>query len=315
MGNEHDHGGHGHDGGPHGGGCPCCGKEHHHATYFREYVVAYEQDGTYQRIREYAARCPPKGKGERPRETPEQQPDPACNARTTSGLWIRKSTQAMTATEWDDFRNAWLQLCASGFIGRMVAIHADGSHQMHGRTGNGLRRFLPWHRVFLLRLEAELHRADPCAILPYWDWDPDQRFPAGIATFTPQVPMPSGPALTPTRNAWTTGAAAPPSFFPPAGTEAAVIAAPEYALHATDNQAAHDSVHGAVGGTMGVIRTAPCDPIFWMHHAQCDRLWHLWQQANPGAGTGLAGAAAVMDPWSETDADVASIATLGYTYL
>lgn len=49
---------------------------------------------------------------------------------------------------------------------------------------------------------------------------------------------------------------------------------------------------------MGVISSAPCDPIFCMHHANCERIWHLWQQPNPGAGTGLTRAAAVMDPWT-----------------
>ncbi len=65
------------------------------------------------------------------------------------------------------------------------------------------RRFLPWHRVFLLRLEEELHRADPCAILPYWDWDPDPTFPSGIATFLPAVRMTNGTSYQPTRGAAT----------------------------------------------------------------------------------------------------------------
>ena len=52
-----------------------------------------------------------------------------------------------------------------------------------------------------------------------------------------------------------------------------------------------------------------------MHHANADRLWHEWQQLHPGAGTGLAGADAVMDPWTETDTAILDIAALGYTYV
>ena len=38
----------------------------------------------------------------------------------------------------------------------------------------------------------------------------------------------------------------------------------------------HGSVHGAVSGNMCCVLTAAQDPIFWVHHAQVDRLWNLW---------------------------------------
>jgi tyrosinase len=40
----------------------------------------------------------------------------------------------------------------------------------------------------------------------------------------------------------------------------------------------HDSVHVWVGGTMGVIATAPADPIFWMH--PCKHRSTLVEMAN-----------------------------------
>jgi hypothetical protein len=45
-----------------------------------------------------------------------------------------------------------------------------------------------------------------------------------------------------------------------------------------ENQA-HDLVHvavGAGGGNMGRPQTAARDPIFWLHHANVDRLWNRW---------------------------------------
>ena len=77
----------------------------------------------------------------------------------------------------------------------------------------------------------------------------------------------------------------------------------------------HDSGHVWVGGTMLSITTAPADPIFWMHHAEIDRLWAEWQTANPGQNPNLAGAAAIMDPWPETETDTRDIAALGYSYV
>jgi tyrosinase len=77
----------------------------------------------------------------------------------------------------------------------------------------------------------------------------------------------------------------------------------------------HNSGHVWVGGSMGSIATAPCDPVFWMHHAEIDRIWWQWQQANPGQNPPLAGAAATMDPWSETEPNTRDINTLGFTYV
>jgi tyrosinase len=44
-------------------------------------------------------------------------------------------------------------------------------------------------------------------------------------------------------------------------------------------QTPHNVVHGGVGGPGGLMSafdTAPLDPVFWMHHANIDRLWGEW---------------------------------------
>jgi tyrosinase len=41
----------------------------------------------------------------------------------------------------------------------------------------------------------------------------------------------------------------------------------------------HGSVHTVVGGMDGLmtfLRTSPGDPVFWLHHANIDRLWEVW---------------------------------------
>jgi len=43
----------------------------------------------------------------------------------------------------------------------------------------------------------------------------------------------------------------------------------------------HDQVHDMVGGVMGDPVTAGYDPIFWLHHANIDRLWEVWLKADP----------------------------------
>jgi Common central domain of tyrosinase len=44
----------------------------------------------------------------------------------------------------------------------------------------------------------------------------------------------------------------------------------------------HDNVHmDIVGGWMSSIKQAAYDPLFWMHHANIDRIWMNWQGASP----------------------------------
>jgi len=45
----------------------------------------------------------------------------------------------------------------------------------------------------------------------------------------------------------------------------------------------HGDVHSAVGTVkgMGVFGFAGRDPIFWMHHANIDRIWESWRRAKP----------------------------------
>ena len=43
----------------------------------------------------------------------------------------------------------------------------------------------------------------------------------------------------------------------------------------------HNVLHDAIGGLMGDPETAALDPIFWLHHANVDRLWEVWTHRNP----------------------------------
>ncbi|MGW6980963.1 tyrosinase family protein [Streptomyces sp. NPDC054932] len=45
----------------------------------------------------------------------------------------------------------------------------------------------------------------------------------------------------------------------------------------------HNDVHSHIGGWMGDPATAALDPIFWLHHANIDRLWFQWA-SRPGNG-------------------------------
>ena len=70
---------------------------------------------------------------------------------------------------------------------------------------------------------------------------------------------------------------------------------------------------------MGNSMISPNDPIFWMHHAQIDRIWAVWQPINPNEQAFLEDEERFLDPWEgEFDVDsidrIADLGTDSYEY-
>ncbi|WP_069771022.1 tyrosinase family protein [Streptomyces sp. LUP30] len=91
--------------------------------------------------------------------------------------YIRKDVSTLTGAERRRFVNALLAIKKRGEYDEFVRMHID--HYVSDGDG-GLRSahmapsFLPWHRRFLLDLEAALRRVDPSVTVPYWDWTRDR---------------------------------------------------------------------------------------------------------------------------------------------
>lgn len=49
----------------------------------------------------------------------------------------------------------------------------------------------------------------------------------------------------------------------------------------------HNTGHNIVGGYMANPVFSPNDPLFWLHHAQVDRVWSRWQAKRVAAGSTL----------------------------
>jgi tyrosinase len=225
-------------------------------------------------------------------------------------VYDRKDQAALTETERERFLCAYETLIGNGTLGALVKIHGE-THYQHGS-----QRFLPWHRVYLLILEHALQGIHPDVSIPYWDWtNPgEQTFPAWLTSVTPTVPMPSPMSpITVTRSPGTTA-----DLATLASNIASVLANSGFASFTSSLEAVHGGVHVWVGGTMSMIPTAPADPIFWMHHANIDRLWWQWQQTHSGVNPSLTGSgptSPVMDPWSTTEPQTREITAMGYTYV
>ena len=237
----------------------------------------------------------------KPRKEDYKPPIPCDGGGTDEGC-VRRNQRSLSVDQQNRFLNAFTQINSIAALGPLVDIHANAAHQMHSNP-----RFLPWHRIYLLRMEELLQMIDPTVCIPYWKSSEDQAFPSWLTGFTPTVVLMTGPH-TVTRNIGVF------ATLPDTTDVTAAMANGTFNTFASALEGIHNSGHVWVGGSMMGIPTAPTDPIFWMHHAEIDRIWAEWQIANPGQNPSLAGAAAIMDPWSENETDTRDIVALGYSY-
>ncbi len=238
--------------------------------------------------------------------------------------------------------------------------------------------FLPWHRGYLIALEAQIRSAvidlggPQTWALPYWDY-----FGAGSVQYTippafsqrrlpddsanplyvalrygPDgdgnvfIPTATGIAQHPNdpnfvygvvtqssmSNDLFTGSNArtlPPGFGGQA-TGYSHGGGTSGNLESNPHNLVHSYVGGSGGGRSGLMSdpgTAALDPIFYLHHANIDRMWASWNlaNANPSESAWQNGPAAIGQhnfvmplpsgqPWVYTPADMNSLSLLNYAY-
>jgi hypothetical protein len=77
---------------------------------------------------------------------------------------------------------------------------------------------------------------------------------------------------------------------------------------------AHAAVHIAIGGTMN-SSSSPADPIFFLHHANLDRIWAEWQKKNPRSNPSNRNDILQRRPIMGVKvSSVLNISSLGYSY-
>jgi tyrosinase len=199
-----------------------------------------------------------------------------------------------------------------GTYGTLVSIHRH-QHNFHSPDGEvGTQRFLTWHRIYLSVLEFWISSIPNYQkfFIPYWDWTTDRTIPTWVENFKPQVNVPNTEKIAPGPISWdrVTVQRSPgkPEDLPTKKQIDDCLALPSYTEFTTTLEGLHAGVHAWVGGTMSDIATSPADPLFWMHHANIDRIYTLWQRThpdNPNTIPNLSGSDLNMDPWEGTEPD------------
>lgn len=245
---------------------------------------------------------------------------------------VRKSN--VTFSRWKEFRTAVNQMIDDGTYAKLVEIHAarerdsDGllrsRHRMHGRMYGpvGYRRFLPWHRAYLLVFERELRMIDNTLSIPYWDWDNDQGRLVGFRDYLAEASnrdlgVPAWAAPEPGRVSWFSSERLTESFETFEGDYYVFTQALEDRRGNVVGQ--HGMGHEWIGGDMANVRYSPNDVAFWLHHAAVDRVWAKWQERNPGERAFLSAQEAQLDPWGseftvETIDNIGALGDDSYTY-
>jgi tyrosinase len=212
-----------------------------------------------------------------------------------------------------------------------VHATAQAPDQFRNQCQHNTWFFLPWHRTYLAWFErivrdivATLPGVDQATkdgwALPYWDYGRSSATRALPPAFRAMT-LPDGspnPLRVPGRNpGLNTGGRLPASAAsatlalrqvpfsarPAPGITAGFGGSATGANHFSESPLAapgaveltpHGDVHtqvGGPGGLMSAFDTAPLDPVFWLHHANIDRLWEVWrtqpQRRNPTSGAWL----------------------------
>lgn len=171
--------------------------------------------------------------------------------------------------------------------------------------------FLSWHRMYLYWFERIVRAAsqDNTFALPYWNYtsttastralplafrqpsfngQPNPLYDASRAAGMNNI---TNPAVLPYSATLFSTAFAYANFSSPAGSSASfggqALTAPSHFTgpHGQLESQPHDVIHGLIGGPngdMGDPNLAARDAIFWLHHANIDRLWKRWLQQGGG---------------------------------
>jgi tyrosinase len=129
--------------------------------------------------------------------------------------------------------------------------------------------FLAWHRGYLFYFEQQLRTVsgNNNLVLPYWNYYQNPTIPAEFTD-----PASNNPLYVPRINTNVIAALTLAPFNPALWN---FERGRTNAFESSIESMPHNPVHNIIGNVMTTL-DSPMDPIFYLHHANIDRLWHAW---------------------------------------
>jgi len=206
------------------------------------------------------------------------------------GRSVRRAWRDLNCYEQQDYLDAVTAIKNNGVFDQFVRVHFANRNAAHGEP-----LFLPWHRWMLWVFEKELQRATgSCITVPYWDWELDTQREAQSSvlrdnTFGSVQGVANNGCVNRGRYQWS-NVVSPNfnclsrSFFNGVlpftgvnGLRDRILSNPLYNSFATALEGTPHAVpHVYVGDNMAT-HYSPDDPLFYLHHANVDRMWTIWQ--------------------------------------
>lgn len=155
---------------------------------------------------------------------------------------------------------------------------------------HGTPYFLAWHRGYLHHLEQRMRvvSGNPALTIPYWDYYKFPKIPSEFTDAATGNPLYVSRPGTNVYNAL--------DLSPFASSVWNFQRGRSNAFETKIESAPHNPVHNLIGGIMASMES-PTDPIFYLHHANIDRLWLAWALPD---GKGIPYTA---NPYSATNSD------------
>ncbi|KAJ1800925.1 hypothetical protein LPJ59_000715 [Coemansia sp. RSA 2399] len=218
-----------------------------------------------------------------------------ANAMTQcSSVVTRQEVRSLSSAQWTTTANVITQMNNNGWFAWFAYLHSLNFNIIHN-----CEMFFPFHRRFIRDFEEVGQRFDSSFVLPYWDEVRDYANPAGSAVLSSAYLGANGQSGT---ECVTGGVQAPWTMSYPSnhclnrqynnGNSINAIYSPEYIqsvltrstemsqLRPAIENSLHGIIHLSLGGDM-TQTYSPNDFAFWVHHANIDRIWFVWQMENP----------------------------------
>nr|KAG5695883.1 hypothetical protein BaRGS_017321 [Batillaria attramentaria] len=225
---------------------------------------------------------------------PARGADPGEKSHATAGRSIRKNINDLTSAEIQSLKDSLQKVIDAPGMNyqRLASWHGwPGLCEHNGRKvaccHHGMASFPGWHRLYVRMLELVMTWQGAQIGLPYWDWTESFTELPALVTDDDHNPFHSGvvEALHET-----TSRAPRPQLFkdPELGEESFFYRQILLAFEQRDFcdfevqfEVTHNAIHSWIGGSspygMSTLEYSAYDPIFFLHHANVDRQFAIWQ--------------------------------------